>query len=438
MNYEEVVEYVFNIPRFNERGKTGNENLLRIMDGLGRPHDTHKTIHIAGTNGKGSTARFISSILCAAGKNVGVFTSPHLIRVNERISVSINGDNRDITDDEFVETFYRVKIEVDKAVLQGFAHISFFEYMFAMAAVYFADKELDYVIYETGLGGRLDATNIITPKVSVITSIGLDHMMYLGDTITKIAGEKAGIIKKGIPVVYNTGEPDADSVIEMTARNMGSPAINVAKTDYIINEFTDKTIDFSFGNRYYSYDNLKLYDCNALYQVENAMTAISACRVLKESLSDENIRKGLKSFKWPGRMERINSHLIVDGAHNIDAIRSFAKTVNTFYEGKGISLLFAAGSDKDYEAMIEYICRNISLKRVYVTMLEGSRGISATHFLDIFKRYTACDIYAEDVLEKAFKDAYSSALSDDDILFCVGSLYLVGDVKRLCMEERYD
>ncbi|MDE6025812.1 MAG: bifunctional folylpolyglutamate synthase/dihydrofolate synthase [Lachnospiraceae bacterium] len=441
MTYSEAVDYIFNIPKFNKRGKTYNENLMRVMDKMGNPHMAHPSIHIAGTNGKGSTAQFIKSILVSAGYNVGIFTSPHLVRVNERISVVENGRERLISDDEFLDTFLDVKDVVDEETSLGNAHISFFEYVFAMAAVYFADKKLDFVIYETGLGGRLDATNILMPRVCVITSIGLDHTMYLGDNIEDIAGEKAGIIKPGVPVVYGTGYSEADKIIEAIADEKGANAINVAKTKYIINEFTDKTIDFSVSNRYYNYDNLKLRNGNALYQVDNAILALHACDVLfgdsdmkKKVMADDVVKRGLLHFDWQGRMECYGSHLVLDGAHNPDAIERFTETIKALYGERSISLLFSVSSDKDYKTMARILCRELTFKNLYVTTLQNERGIKSGAMADIFKEYIADSntaVYADDNLTELFEQAYSNAVEKNDILFCAGSLYLVGSIKEL-------
>ncbi|MGN0436077.1 MAG: bifunctional folylpolyglutamate synthase/dihydrofolate synthase, partial [Wujia sp.] len=216
MRYDEAVKFIEDTPRFvdggTKRNKSGNENLAMVMAQLGNPELRHPAIHIAGTNGKGSTVRMTMCILCNMGYSVGTFISPHLIKLNERISISsLCNDGKsiatkDITDEAFVCCFERVMKAVEQVVDCGGGYLSYFEMLFAIAAVYYENKSVDYVIYETGLGGRLDATNLITPVITAITSIGLDHTAYLGDTIEQIAAEKAGIIKESVPIVYNTGE----------------------------------------------------------------------------------------------------------------------------------------------------------------------------------------------------------------------------------------
>ena len=244
-DYRETVDYILGIPLFAQ--KIGKENLSSLLCRLGNPEKAVPAIHVAGTNGKGSTCRALAQMLAARGYRVGLFISPHLVSINERIQ--INGTN--ISDDDFVSAFETVKG-------QFMEHPSFFEVMFAMAAVYFRQQKCDFAVYETGMGGRLDATNVLTPELTIITSVGMDHMEYLGDTIEKIAYEKAGIIKPGVPVIYFRRDEAAARVIEDTAKERGADIIPVEKSDYIINHLGNKTIDFSLHNRYYSYCNLQI------------------------------------------------------------------------------------------------------------------------------------------------------------------------------------
>ena len=341
MDYRECVDYIEHIPRFktggSDRGKSGNDNLAGVLLLLGNPELKKKTVHIAGTNGKGSTSRFTRCILEEYGYRVGVFTSPHLVKINERISTS----QGDISDEDFLECFNEVYAAIERHMSRGGSNLSFFEYLFAIAAVYFGKSDIDYVIYETGLGGRLDATNLIKPVATAITSIGLDHTQYLGDTIEKIAGEKAGIIKPGVPVVYNTGSSVADHVIENVAKDLMVSAINVAKTDYIINEITDSGIDFSVHSSYYKYCNVIIPNCRAPYQVDNFLTAVCLCEAFMGALSEERLKRAVTTFKWPGRMEEIQKNVYLDGAHNPDAMSRFVEACRGISGGKESLLLFA-------------------------------------------------------------------------------------------------
>lgn len=426
-SFLEANEYIERIPLFGPN-KSGNENLEAVMDILGNPHLKHKSIHVAGTNGKGSTVQFMREILAACGYRVRTFTSPHLISITERIE--------GITEESFVRCYEIVRQACECAVKEGLQHLSYFEFLFAMAAVYFADEDLDYVIYETGLGGRLDATNVLAPVLTVITQIGLDHMKYLGDTISEIAYEKAGIIKTGIPIVYHTNSFEADVVIHKHANELAAEAYNVANVEYIIDEITDKTIDFSARSRYYSYNGLRLTGV-ATYQVDNAVTAITAIHVLLgTTIAQETIQEALDTFSWPGRMEILAENLIIDGAHNESAIERFTESVNENYPDQKKVLLFAVAGDKDYEPMIEYLMANLEITAVYVTSLDSARAISAEYIAALFrdaakKQQQNVRVYAENDINLCFKQAYASLDVPNETLFCVGSLYLIGKIKDI-------
>lgn len=461
MNFKEAAEYIENIPMFGPlvdgRNKSGNPNLRDVLERLGHPERKGKAIHIAGTNGKGSTAQLVADILCAKGYRVGLFTSPHLVRINERISMQETAVDEteeetesgricrtDISDEDFAACCTTVKEKVDEAVRDGKLHLSYFEFLFAMAAVYFERVRPDYIVYETGLGGRLDATNVLSPVVTAITAIGLEHTKYLGNTIRDIAWEKAGIIKEGTPVVYHTGEPEADLVIEAQAELMHAQAINVAKTEYIINEFTDKTIDFSVYNRYYKYNNLILPAGGAAYQVDNALTAIEICNTLaghEHAVSQETLQSAFDMFAWPGRMERIHPNVVLDGAHNPNAIARFIESVNLGYADRELKLLFAVAGDKDYEPMIGQICEGLHVSEVYVTALDSSRGISSEYIAGLFRMYLAkkpegkkIPVYSDDDIRSVFLRGVQSVKGTQGVLFCVGSLYLIGSLKKLAAE----
>ena len=301
--------------------------------------------------------------------------------INERIQ--INGTN--ISDDDFVSAFETVKG-------QFMEHPSFFEVMFAMAAVYFRQQKCDFAVYETGMGGRLDATNVLTPELTIITSVGMDHMEYLGDTIEKIAYEKAGIIKPGVPVIYFRRDEAAARVIEDTAKERGADIIPVEKSDYIINHLGNKTIDFSLHNRYYSYCNLQIQK-TSLYQVENVSLAVTAFRML---------------------MERRN-----------------IETMNRLHGEYDKILVFAAVKDKEYDSMIHLLAGNITFGRIIVTSVDSSRKADSAKLAEIFSACTDTPVMVSDEIDDAMDMAVELRGDRENTnIYCVGSLYLVGGVKR--------
>ena len=421
-DYRETVDYILGIPLFAQ--KIGKENLSSLLCRLGNPEKAVPCIHVAGTNGKGSTCRALSQMLMEAGYKVGLFTSPHLVSINERIQ--INGVN--ISDEDFVTAFETVKEKFD-------VHPSFFEVMFAMAAVYFREKQCDVVVYETGMGGRLDATNVVIPELSIITSVGMDHMEYLGDTIEKIAAEKAGIIKTGIPVIYFHRDDLSANVIEDIAKSHDSAIIPVEKADYIINHLGNKTIDFSLHNRYYSYCNLKIQK-TSLYQIENVSLAVMAFYMHMKShgRSDETesiVRTALTRFYWEGRMEEIAPHIYVDGAHNVEAVRAYIDTIRSLYSDGRKILVFAAVKDKEYDSMISMLADEVRWDEIIVTSVDGSRKADAGRLASIFREHTDAPVAVCDVIDDAMDMAVAHrAGRDGTYIYCVGSLYLVGGVKR--------
>ncbi len=444
MTYEECVDYILSVPLF--ASKLGTDNLNRILDLLGHPEQCYKVVHVAGTNGKGSTCSFLMSILKCKGYRVGVFTSPHLVKINERIRIN----DREISDEEFTDLFSYVMGFVAKAAETGIAHPSFFELLFLMSAVYFKQEKVDYVIFETGMGGRLDATNVVTPVLSVITSIGYDHMQYLGNTISEIAQEKAGIIKPHVPVIYFDRGGAATAVIQKKAGECCSFLQNVKKNQYILSKITKKTIDFSFNSGYHRYDSLKIKK-TALYQVENAILAIQAYEFLIMQIREQDdsnksrfhrayeecpvtdrdidcIRAGLLEMTWPCRMEEIAEHIYVDGAHNEEAIQAFCKSIEVMFPSEHKILLFAVSKDKDYESMIERLCR-ITFDEIILVRYEGSRSAKLDAVRDAFRRFSDSKITAYDNIRAGF--SYGKSHVGDGYMFCVGSLYLAGDLLKI-------
>lgn len=427
VTYEEACEYILDIPKF-----AGKHTLADTKEMLGRLTGSRiesKIIHVAGTNGKGSVCAYLQSILRTAGFHVGMFISPHLETMRERILY----DGEMIPQESFVKAFDLVREESDR---QKEKHPSFFEFLFLMGMCYFKEKEPDYIILETGLGGRLDATNCIAkPKLCVITEIGFDHMQYLGNTIVEIAGEKAGIIKSGTPVVYLDKREETSRVIEQTASKLETTAIAVKKSQIGRPVMRKKSIDFSFGNGYYRYDNLIL-QTTAVYQTENASVALVAARSLKEErIDDEAIRKGLYDAFWPGRMEEILPRVFLDGAHNEDGIEAFltsVSAVNTEQEkaaGKRL-LLFGVVADKQYDKMIGRIAASQLFSHIAVTVLASDRSASIDKLKVAWAQYKTADCSFHESAEEAFH-YIQSIQKEADTIYIAGSLYLVGQIKTL-------
>lgn len=425
MNYTEAVNYIEEVPKFTK--KNGPENTLELIRRLGRPERGIKVIHVAGTNGKGSVCAFLASILQHAGKRTGLFTSPHLVEITERFQ--INGQN--ISHETFARAFTRVKEEVDAMIADGYAHPAYFELLFAAGMLIFAEEQVEYLVLETGLGGRLDATNLVEhPIACVLTTISLDHMEYLGDTVAKIAGEKAGIIKEGVPVIYDGRNPESAAVIEEQARRMHAPMHRYDASMCEIIGKTDKSIDFTVDNGYYERKTVTV-PYLAEYQIVNSSLAMIALRVIdpERTIDDETVLRGIRDTRWQGRMETVLPGVVFDGAHNADGIKEFIHTVQCVAETRPVSLLFSAVVEKEYEKMIQTICESVKLSSVVVTQVGGTRVVPADRLAEVFRRYTDAPVTAHADVEEAFDEAL--ARRGESMLFCAGSLYLVGELKAV-------
>ncbi len=431
-SYKEAKRYIEEIPRF--AGKNRVEDTARLLLRITERSLKGKIIHVAGTNGKGSVCAYLRSILMAGGRSVGMFISPHLETMRERISL----DGRMISEKEFTEIFVMVKEKVEDWEKEGHSHPSFFEFLFLMAMVHFSKIQPDYVILETGLGGRLDATNsILNPAVCVITQIGYDHMQYLGDTLTQIAAEKAGIIKENVPVIFADKRVEVTGILTDYARKRKSKTV-ILRKDHILNvNIKNKTIDFSLHTGYYNYVSLSL-NTFALYQVENASLAVLAVQeLMDEGISPDMVRKGLWDAFWPGRMEEIRPGVFLDGAHNEDGIEAFLHTAAMDgCVGKRI-LLFGVVADKCYRKMIQMIEDSGLFAQAAVTVLETDRSASIEELTGVWEQCKGmkCSFHkdAREALEKLFDDK-----TGEDTAYVVGSLYLIGQVKSLMRRMQDD
>lgn len=424
ITYKEAEAYILDIPKF--AGKSTPADTKKLLKKLTGGKINSKIIHIAGTNGKGSVCAYLRSVLLKGGLHVGMFTSPHLETMRERISV----DKEMISEEAFVTCFEKVR---ETAASPGQEHPSFFEFLFLMAMVYFMEKAPEYIILETGLGGRLDATNSIEkPKVSIITEIGYDHMQYLGNTLSEIAAEKAGIIRPGVPVVFLDKRPEVTDILSKYAKKAQSPTVIIGKDSILDVNIRNKTIDFSLHTGYYNYDSLSLSTV-ALYQTENASLAVAAAELLAkedERITEAVIKEGLQAAHWPGRMEEIFPGIYLDGAHNEDGIEALLGTIKKDGCSGRRFLLFGVVADKRYEKMIEMIVRSGLFAEIGVTVLDSDRSASLDKLKEIWGQYKQISCFFHKNAEEAYQHLLSKK-KDTDIIYIAGSLYLIGQIKAL-------
>lgn len=430
--FDEAVNYLYQIPRFTS--KNTMEDTRAFLQQLGDPDRCMRIIHVAGTNGKGSTCSYMRSILEAAGKRVALFTSPHLVDVRERFLIEGKMPEKE----SFLAAFLHIYNRLDWNELEAGSgyHPTFFEYLFFMAMLMFRDAAPDYCILETGLGGRLDATNSVTDKVlTVITRISLDHVEYLGNTVEAVAGEKAGIIRAGVPVVYSDTDPVVTGVFEKTAREVGTKTYPVSKNCYTNLKINNKTIDFSLHYRYD--DSIRVSIATiAPYQAENAALAVRVIEVLDPTgtITIEQIRQGLAECFWAGRMEEVLPGVFVDGAHNEDGIRAFLDCVAVDGCNRR-KLLFSAVSDKDYVSMLEKLVRSGYFDEIIIAHMNGKRAASLGSLEEVMLKNPGCAYTLYDNVGTAFHDLVADL--NGARLYVAGSLYLVGEIKELVNHDQF-
>ena len=421
MEYSEIKAFLNDTPQYGET--TGVERAGKLLELLGNPDKNLKIILIAGTNGKGSVCSYIDDILKKSGYKTGLFTSPHLVTIRERIQV----DGELISREDFTQYFNKV-YETARA---NNLKLAYFDFFFGAAMLYFDKCKVDYVVLETGLGGSLDATNAVhNPLCCVITTISLEHTAILGDTIKKIAEQKAGIIKQGVPVVY-ADDNEASGVIEDIAHSKNSYCYGVSPQQYQIIKNFNGCIDFSLHNEYYINNCLRLAT-PAIYQVENVSIAITVCRLLKHlyhiDIKDSAIVDSAGSHIWQGRMEKLTDNIYVDGAHNPQGIQSFVNSVNGMYADSTdkAALLFSVVSDKNFEQMISILCGCKVFARIAITVTGGIRHLDKEYISAAFKRHTDIEVEVYDSAKEAVL-----ALKNEPMVFCTGSLYLVADIRKV-------
>jgi dihydrofolate synthase / folylpolyglutamate synthase len=439
MNFPESVRYLLSLgrelaaPTQAATAKFNLENISILAGSLGHPEQKYPSVHIAGTNGKGSTAAFLESILRQAGLRTGLYTSPHLERINERIR--INGD--EILDEAFAAVFSQIHSKIEELLAAGTlrAHPTFFECVTAIAFKYFAEAGVEFAIFETGLGGRLDSTNIVTPKVSVITRIDFDHENFLGHSLPEIAAEKAGIIKPGVPVVLAGQREEALQVLLTKAHELDAPVIEAAgafriDSQQMVEGRVRATLhEISSGAQFKIAPQLAGH-----FQLQNALNALAAALVLQSAglrITDSAIEKGIATAIWPGRIEKVYSSpdIYLDGAHNPSAARELAAFLAENLPKRKIIMIFGALRDKAVDEIAGILFPLAA--EVIFTEPHTSRSISASQLAEIAGHHAAHFTVIPDSTQ-ALAAAMAKA-APSDVICITGSLYLVGELRRRAM-----
>lgn len=427
MNYDESMEYINKAGYFGR--SYGLKRIERILSHLGNPHENIKAIHIAGTNGKGSTTAMISSILVESGFKVGMYTSPYLENFEERIQIN----NKNIPKDRLAEVMTKVKAAIEKVENEGYEVPNQFEIITCAMFKYFDEEDIDYAVIEVGLGGRLDATNVLTPLISVITSISYDHMAILGNTLNEIAFEKCGIIKRGVPVVTYRQTNEVYNVIKDSAKAKGSKLFTVNKEGKFIDTISTTSVYQRAIFDINGVDEIIELSLLGNYQLLNCSLALKTIEVL-ENIEKINIpvshkKAALKNVKWPGRLEVMNLSplVVIDGAHNIDGITKLSESIKSYFKYERLILIIGILVDKQVENMINVICPMAD--RIIAVAPHNDRAESSQNLrckiAGVNKNVSAVESYDE-----AFSEAMNYSTSKDMISIC-GSLYMIGDMRGI-------
>ncbi|MCB2307517.1 bifunctional folylpolyglutamate synthase/dihydrofolate synthase [Clostridium estertheticum] len=443
MNYDEARSYITNTAKFGS--KLGLDRTEKLLELLGNPHKKLKCIHIAGTNGKGSTSAMVSSILVEAGYKVGSYISPFIEEFEERIQIN----NKNISKDDLSDIITEVSKAVEKIVELGYINPTEFEIITCAGFLYFYKNNIDFAVIEVGLGGRLDSTNVITPILSIITSISLDHTLILGDTLEKIAYEKAGIIKMGIPVVVYPQKKQSYDVIEKKCREKKCQLIKVPRDSAVYlgkenlkqvvstlmegqvtykNNVITQKIEIKTLNNDYIID-LALLGKHQLLNCSVAVHAIEAIIGQGVIISKDNIIAGLINVVWPARLEVMNRRplVVIDGAHNIDGIKNLTESIDMYFNYNKIILILGILADKQVEEMIKTIVPK-AYRVITVTPHSERAELSEELKVQVEKYTSKCESIED--YELAYKKALSYC-EDDDLLLVSGSLYMVGDMRKI-------
>jgi dihydrofolate synthase/folylpolyglutamate synthase len=435
MNYSECLQYLAGLGQELHGMKFGLEAISHILVDLGRPHERYDTAIVAGTNGKGSTCAILASILERAGYRTGLFTSPHLVRVNERMRVN----SREVSDEDFASAFSEVAAAVERLIQQDVLKQppSFFEFLAATAFQHFAHAGAKFVVLEVGMGGRLDATNVTDPRVALITNIDFDHMEFLGSTLAAIAAEKAGIIKPHRPVISGVDDPEAAAAIRRRAKECEADlrdVKDVAQVSHIRSKQGRYSFDLALGEEHFAGLTCPLL---GKFQVRNTVAAVAGAWRLEEEgfeISRRSIMQGLCGASWPGRLEPIGSKplVLLDGGHNPGAAREVAAFIREELPGRRVRLVYASMRDKAIRE-ISAILFPLA-EEVYITHPEHARAATPEEIVAALDAHPA-QLQIEPEPTRAL-EAACQASSPDDVVLVVGSLFLVGAIKKARVEGK--
>ncbi|MDY0236729.1 MAG: folylpolyglutamate synthase/dihydrofolate synthase family protein [Gudongella sp.] len=426
MNYNEALAYINDKDKYGSR--LGLDSIGTLLGYLENPHKNLKCIHVAGTNGKGSTSAYIAQMLRTAGYRVGLYTSPYLESFTERIQIN----NLDIPKEDLAKITELVKMASDKMVENGIEHPTTFEIVTAIAFVYFREQDVDYVVLEVGLGGRYDSTNIIqTSLASVITTIDYDHTEILGNTLSEIAYQKAGIIKENGLVILYPQNSEAEVRILQVAEEKNARVVKVPMDGIDITSQTYLESVFNFKINQFDFENIKI-SMIGKYQIYNAVTAITTIIELEKlgvlNISEKELKEGLLKTKWKGRLEVIkkNPIFLIDGAHNLQGITQLVEAIKLF-PYKRLILGVAVLKDKDFSHMIEKI--SLLADEVVATEVNMPRKLDANILANEVSKHNR-NVHIEKDIKRAILKTFELSNSEDMIVFC-GSLYLIGEVRTI-------
>jgi dihydrofolate synthase/folylpolyglutamate synthase len=408
MNYAESVRFLYSLGNEIQTAKFDLERITRLLEALGNPHRMGRFVHVAGTNGKGSTSAMIEAGLRAAGVRTGLYTSPHLVEPTERIQIA----GRAITPDQFAQTFTVVH-EIAERMLQAGEldlHPTYFETVTAMAFLLYARERVNTIVLEVGLGGRLDATNVVNPALSVITPIDFDHQIFLGDTLDKIAAEKAGILKPGVPGIFAEQPPEAEAVLRAHAKGPYT-----LSRDWTI---TDLELD-ARGSRFRLRGMEIICPLAGEHQVENARTAAIALHELGVSPG------GIATTWWPGRLERVKEQpeIILDGAHNPAGTRALASYIRRFYKGRRIWIVYGVMRDK---AVAEMVGMLFPLAQCMIVTAPANSRAKPPESIP-----ASGAVITHTVAEAVARLGHAHPA---DVIFITGSLFVVGEARALLIQ----